>query len=550
MKNKGKLLLKVTYWMLPMALLIMAASLKLENNKQFEISKNLEIFANLYKELNTYYVDDLDPGKTMRTGMEAMVSSLDPFTNYIAESDIEGYRLRTSGKYFGIGAQSQLMDDYVTITRLYKDQPADKAGLKVGDQILAVDGKDAKGKTPEELDFVLQGFPNTDVLITVKRPGVKKPIDIRLVRGEVRRQNVPYSGMIGEDDIIYVALSTFTRNAGKNVSDALRDLRLEYPDAKGVVLDLRENGGGLLVEAVNLSNVFIPKNEVVVTTKGKVKEWDREFRTMNSVVEEEMPLVVLINKNSASASEIVSGVMQDYDRGILLGQRSYGKGLVQNTKQIGYNSQLKMTTAKYYIPSGRCIQSVRYENGEPVDIPDEERAKFKTKNGRTVLDGGGVAPDVYIQRKADHPVINALEKEHLIFDFVTEYYSDEAEVPALAELEFTDYQAFLRFLKDRSFRFQTKSEKLLKQLEKEVNKEGYELGEATQDLAMQIKAEQQKILMTYKEVITDLIEKEVAARYYYEEGRVRLGLRNDVEVKEAVQLLKDRQRYDKLLEAK
>lgn len=533
-----------------MALLIMAATIKQENNKQFEISKNLEIFANLYKELNTYYVDDLDPGKLMRKGMESMVGSLDPFTNYIAESDIEGYRLRTSGKYFGIGAQSQLMGDYVTITRLYKDQPADKAGLKVGDQIMAVDGKDARGKTPEELDFVLQGFPNTDVLITVKRPGENKPVDIRLVRGEVRRQNVPYSGMIGDDDIIYVALSTFTQNAGRNVSNALRDLRIEHPDAKGVVLDLRGNGGGLLIEAVNLSNVFIPKSEIVVTTKGKVKEWDREFRTMNSVIEDEMPLVVLINKNSASASEIVSGVMQDYDRGVLVGQRSYGKGLVQNTKQIGYNSQLKMTTAKYYIPSGRCIQSVVYENGEPVDIPDDQRAKFKTTNGRTVLDGGGVAPDVYITRKADHPVIKALEKEHLIFDFVTDFYAEKAELPGVEELSFTAYDAFLKYLDERSFRFKTESEKLLDKLEKEASDEGYDLGNVTQTLAKQIKAEQRKILLEYKDVITDLIEKEVAGRFYYEEGRVRLGLRNDAEVKEAVKLLNDSDRYDKLLSGK
>lgn len=541
--------MKATYWALPLALLIVMASSQ-PNNKQFEISKNLEIFVNLYKELNTYYVDDLDPGKVMRTGMEAMVGSLDPFTNYIAESDIEGYRLRTAGKYFGIGAQSQLMGDYVTITRLYKDQPADKAGLKVGDQILEVDGKDAKGKTPEELDFVLQGFPDTDVLITVKRPGIERPVDIRLVRGEVRRENVPYSGMIGADDIIYVALSTFTRNAGKNVSDALRDLRIQHPDAKGVVLDLRDNGGGLLLEAVNLSNVFIPKGEVVVTTKGKVKEWDREFRTMNSIVEEELPLVVLINKHSASASEIVSGVIQDYDRGVLLGQRSYGKGLVQNTRQIGYNSQLKLTTAKYYIPSGRCIQSVRYKNGEPVDIPDAERASFTTRNGRTVLDGGGVAPDVFVPRKADHPVIKALEEAHLIFDFVTEYYTEAASVPSIEDLQFTDYDAFLRFLETRSFHFTTKSEQLLQQLKQTATQEGYELGDLTSNLGSAIKREQQKILKEYQSVITDLIEKEVAARFYYEEGRVRLGLRNDIEVKEAIQLLQDRARYDQLLAGK
>ncbi|GAB5554869.1 MAG: S41 family peptidase [Saprospiraceae bacterium] len=542
-----KKFLKLSYWVLPLALLSIAATVEQERNKQFEISKNIEIFANLYKELNTYYVDDLDPGKLMRQGMESMVGSLDPFTNYIAESDIEGYRLRTSGKYFGIGAQSQKMGDYVTIRALYKDQPADKAGLKVGDQILSVDGKDAKGKTPEELDFVLQGFPDTEVLITVKRPGVAKPIDIRLVRGSVRRQNVPYSGMIGEDDIIYVALSTFTQNAGKNVANALRDLRIEHPDAKGVVLDLRGNGGGLLMEAVNLSNVFIPKNEVVVTTKGKVKEWDRSFRTLNSVIEDEMPLVVLINKNSASASEIVSGVMQDYDRGVLVGQRSYGKGLVQNTKEIGYNSQLKMTTAKYYIPSGRCIQSVRYENGEPVDIPDAERTPFKTRAGRAVLDGGGVAPDLKIDRKADHPIIKALEKGNLIFDFVTEYYSKKAEIAPVETLKFTDFSAFTSFLEDKSYRFKTESEKLLEKLKKEADDEGYNLNSATKQLEKQIKVEQNKIIMEYKDVITDLIEKEVAGRYYYEEGRVRLGLRNDIEVKEAVKLLKDTKRYNSML---
>lgn len=288
----------------------------------------------------------------------------------------------------------------------------------------------------------------------------------------------------------------------------------------------------------------------MVTTKGKVKEWDREFRTMNSIVEEELPLVVLINKHSASASEIVSGVIQDYDRGVLLGQRSYGKGLVQNTRQIGYNSQLKLTTAKYYIPSGRCIQSVRYENGEPVDIPDAERASFTTRNGRTVLDGGGVAPDVFVPRKADHPVIKALEEAHLIFDFVTEYYTEAASVPSIEDLQFTDYDAFLRFLETRSFRFTTQSEQLLQQLKQTATQEGYELGDLTSNLGSAIKREQQKILKEYQSVITDLIEKEVAARFYYEEGRVRLGLRNDIEVKEAIQLLQDRTRYDQLLAGK
>ncbi len=545
-----KKLLKIGYWLLPLAFLGMAVGLKQESNKQFEISKNLEIFANLYKELNTYYVDDLDPGSLMRKGMESMVGSLDPFTNYIAESDIEGYRLRSSGKYFGIGAQSKKMGDYVTITKLYKDQPADKAGLRVGDQIMSVDGKDAKGKTSAELDFVLQGFPDTDVLITVKRPGLANPVDINLTRGEVRRQNVPYSGLIGDNDIIYVALSTFTRNAGKNVANALRDLRLENPDAKGVVLDLRGNGGGLLLEAVNLSNVFIPKGELVVTTKGKVKEWDNAFRTLSSVTEGEMPLTILIDKNSASASEIVSGVIQDYDRGVLVGQRSYGKGLVQNTKQIGYNSQLKMTTAKYYIPSGRCIQSVEYKDGEPVNIPDSERTAFKTKNGRAVLDGGGVAPDMKIEAKADLPVIQSLQKANIIFDFITEYYAGKTEVAPVDELRFNDFDAFLAFLDKKQYTFKTQSQKLLDKMVKEATDEGYNLGNTVTQLEKKIKEEQRKIVLDNMDVIADLIEKEVAGRYYYEEGSVRIGLRNDKEVEEAIKLLKDTKRYEKYLKGK
>jgi len=538
---------KIGLWVLPLAFLGLAAGMKQERNKQFEISKNLEIFANLYKEVNNYYVEDLDPGKLMRTGLEAMVGSLDPFTNYIAEADIEGYRLRTSGQYYGIGAQSQRMGDYVTITKLFKAQPADQAGLKVGDQILMVDGKDAKGKSSEELDFILQGFPDTEVQIRVKRPGINKPIDIVLVRGEVKQENVPYSGMIGDDDIIYVPLTTFTQNAGRNVGNALRDLRVDHPNAKGVVLDLRGNGGGLLSEAVNVSNVFVPRNKLIVTTKGKVKEWDRAFNTLNSVIEDELPVVVLINKNSASASEIVSGVLQDYDRGVLLGQRSYGKGLVQNTKEVGYNSRVKMTTAKYYIPSGRCIQSVEYENGEPVDVPDDQRNTFKTVNGRTVLDGGGVAPDVEIKKRSSHPIIKSLEKAHIIFDFVSEYYAGKTEITPIEDLKFSDFDAFLKYLNDREYRYKTESQKLLDKLSKEATEEGYKLKDAIKKLDQDIKGEQRRIIKDYEDVIVDLIEKEVAGRYYYEEGRVRMGLRNDIEVVEAVKLLNDPARYAKIL---
>lgn len=515
-------------------------------NKYFEILKNLEIFSNLYKEINTYYVDDVDPGHLMRVGIDAMVESLDPFTNYISESQIEGYRYMTEGRYNGIGAVSEKMGDYVTITELYEGQAADEAGLKAGDKIIAVDGKDAVDKDPEALNNILRGFPGTEVELTVRRPGRDGDFNVKLVRTEVQVPNVPYYGMVS-DDIGYVALTTFTREAGKNVASAVKSLKEEHPNLKGVVFDLRGNGGGLLSEAVNVSNVFIPRGEVVVTTKGKVEEWDRSFSTMGEPVDKEIPLVVLINKNSASASEIVSGVMQDYDRGVLIGQRSYGKGLVQNTRDIGYNSKLKLTTAKYYIPSGRCIQSVEYEEGEPVDIPDGRRTPFKTRSGRTVLDGGGVKPDMTIKQFTDGGIVKSLIDQHLIFDYVTRYCYGKDSIQAVEEFRFTQFDDFIEFLEERSFDYDTDSEKLLKKLRKTSAKEGYELEERINALEAAIDGDKKDALQENREIITDLIEKEVASRYYYQSGKIKMGLRNDQEIKDAIDLLGDTARYNAIL---
>ncbi|MCB9054202.1 MAG: S41 family peptidase, partial [Lewinellaceae bacterium] len=433
----------------------MAASFQ-PDNKYFEILKNIEIFTNLYKEINTYYVDDVDPGHLMRIGIDAMVESLDPFTNYISESEIEGYRFMTEGKYNGIGAISQKMGEYVTITELYQGQAADKAGLRPGDQIIAVDGQDATGKDPDAINDILRGFPGTSVKLTIRRPGRDADFDIELVRGEVQVPNVPYHGIVA-DGIGYVALTTFTREAGTNVANAVKDLKDKNPGLKGIIFDLRGNGGGLLNEAVNICNVFIPRGELVVTTKGKVKEWDRAFSTMNQPIDLDIPLTVLINKNSASASEIVSGVIQDYDRGVLIGQRSYGKGLVQNTRDIGYNSKLKLTTAKYYIPSGRCIQSVEYEDGEPIHIPDDQRTPFKTRSGRTVLDGGGVKPDVMIDKFTDAAIVQGLLEQHLIFDYVTQFCLKHDSIPNVEEFYFQDFDGFVQFLEERQFDYDTES---------------------------------------------------------------------------------------------
>ncbi len=519
------------------------------NSNYFEIAKNIEIFTNLYKEVNTGYVDELDPAKLMKTGVDAMLESLDPYTNYISEGQIEGYRFMTEGKYNGIGADIRIIGDKPTLVSPYKDAPADKAGLKAGDKILKIDGKSTDGKSTDEIHAFIKGYPGTEVRLTIERPGEKKEMEIALVRGEVNIANVPYSGMVSED-VGYVNLTTFTREAGRNVANALKDLKVEQPNLKGVILDLRGNGGGLLAEAVNLSNVFIPKNELVVSTKGKVKDWDRSFKTLNAPIDEQVPLVVLINKNSASASEIVSGVIQDLDRGVLIGQRSYGKGLVQNTKDIGYNAKVKMTTAKYYIPSGRCIQAVEYDEGEPVDIADDKRTPFKTRNGRTVLDGGGVKPDIVLDPDADSEILNILEEKNIVFNYVTEWILKNPEVTDAETFRFTDWDGFIQFLELTKFNYDTESEDLLDKLKDTAVKNNYLSAADISTLDNKIIAAKKAELVRHKDLIVNMIEKEIVSRYLYEKGRVQIGLRNDKEIKEAMDLFNDKAKYDSILKGK
>ncbi|RME97257.1 MAG: S41 family peptidase [Bacteroidetes bacterium] len=516
------------------------------NDKYFEIIKNIEIFTNAYKELNTNYVDEIDPGQLMRTGLEAMVGSLDPFTNYISEADIEGYRFQTEGRYRGIGAKSEQIGEYITITELYRGQPADQAGLKPGDQIISVDGQSAVGRTLEEMESVMRGFPGTTMNLVIRRPGLAEEMTITLTRGEVEVPNVPYLGML-QDDIGYINLSVFSQQASRNVANALRDLKAQTPKLKGLVLDLRGNGGGLLAEAINLCNIFIPRGEVVVTTRGKVKDWDRVYKTQNQPIDTEIPLVVLINKNSASASEIVSGVMQDYDRGVLIGQRSYGKGLVQNTMDIGYNARVKITTAKYYIPSERCIQSVEYENGEPKHIPDDQRARFKTRNGRVVLDGGGIKPDILLDPLTDDGIVKALLDEFIIFDYVTQWVQQHPTIDSVDVFNFTDFADFESYLDKRKFQYNSEAEKVLADFKAKAEAEGLDVKSEVKRMEASINAAQQAELNRYRNEIIDLIEKEIVGRYYYQRGKVQMGLRNDEEVSEAIKLLNDTARYQAIL---
>lgn len=527
-----------------------AATTNIGENRHFEIIKNIQIFTSLYKEVNTNYVDEIDPGEFMRIGLDAMMQSLDPYTVYYSEADIEGYRFITEGKYHGIGAGADMIGDYVTVTSVNKDTPADKAGIKVGDKILSVDGQNAKGKSMEDFNYIIKGAPGSSVKLVIERKGSSKPITKNVVREEVKVENVPYYGLL-KDDIGYIALTKFTRQASNNVRHAFKELKKEKEDMKGLVLDLRGNGGGFLNEAVNICNIFIPKNELVVTTRGKIRDWDRSFRTTGDPTDLDIPIVILINKKSASASEIVSGVIQDYDRGVLIGQQSYGKGLVQNTMDLGYNAKVKVTTAKYYIPSQRCIQAVEYKNGEPVEIPDDERQKFETRNGRTVLDGGGIRPDIKIKSPANEGILKSLLDQHFIFDFVSEWAAQDREMPDNVEdFYFKEFNQFLSFIEKRNYDFDSDSDLLFKKLKKTAGKEGYNIDGSFNQLESALKAAKRNEVVNNEDAIIKMIEKEIAGRYYYENGKIRMGLRNDSEVKEAIKLIENPNEYNRILRGK
>jgi len=544
---KDKIMKKFKNLGLLFVVLIGISATTINNDKLYEISKNIEIFVNVYKELNANYVDDLDPNQLMRIGIDAMVNSLDPYTNYISEAQVESYRISTDGKYEGMGALVRKVDEYVTIVEVYENSAATEAGLLAGDQIIAIEGKSTKNKSRADVTTFFRGVPGTKVRLKIKRPNVPE-FDVDLTRGEVTIPNVPYSGFVA-DDIGYVALTTFTPNAGKNIRKAIRELKNENNNIKGLILDLRSNGGGLLKEAISVSNIFIPQNVECVSVRSKVIERDESYKTMATPLDLEIPLVVLINKTSASASEIVSGVIQDYDRGVLMGQRSYGKGLVQNTKDVGYNSRVKLTTSKYYIPSGRCIQSVEYENGEPVDIPDDKRSKFKTKAGRTVLDGGGVSPDVVLVKNPNPEILDSLRSNNIIFKYVTETVAKmDTSQKELEEIVFTDFEDFKKFSADLGFEFNSKNQNLLKELKANFEKtDKKDLALDISQIDSKITASNKEAIDKYKKIIIDDIEVEIATRKHFQKGKVFQKLKNDSEIVAAVNLLNDESKYNSLI---
>ena len=543
---------KIKYIAIAMVILAGTVATHPNKDKYFEIVKNMDIFATLYKEVNAYYVDELNPSIVMRTGIEAMLASLDPYTNYIPEDDIENYRTTATGEYAGIGAMVDVKDGISTVLLPYEGFAADRAGLKIGDQIMRVNGIDIRGKSTEDTRKLLNGQARSEITLKVKRYGVEKMFDVMLKREKITVKNVPFNGMVNEN-VGYMRLTDFTTKAGNEVRGALLDLKEQ--GAEKIILDLRGNPGGLLNEAVNICNVFIPKNQEVVTTKGKMEEWTQLYNTLNIATDTDIPLAVLINNGSASASEIVSGVMQDYDRGVLIGRKSYGKGLVQQTRPLAYNSQLKVTMAKYYIPSGRCIQALDYNHrnldGSVGKVPDSLKSEFLTSKGRLVFDGGGVDPDILVDRTEYAPVTLSLLENDLIFHFATDYHfnHDTIDSPKTFRLSSSEYASFEDWVNEKEFSYQTKLETQLDLL-KEVAKSDTHFDDiniAITSLENKISDTKEKDLQTYENEIKILLEQEIASRYYLERGMIESTFEKDRDILMAMDVLLDMDRYNAII---
>jgi len=520
----------------------------------FEISKNLDIFSSLYKELNIFYVDETDPGELMKTGIDAMLESLDPYTTYIPESEKEDFEFMTTGQYGGIGAVISKNGDWVFVSEPYEGFPADKAGLIAGDKFLEIAGETVKGKSTSDVSKVLKGEPNTAVKVLIEREGLDKPFEVEIIREEIKLNSVPYYGLIS-DSIGYIKTRSFTRNISKEVIDAYQDMNAD-DELKGLVLDLRGNPGGLLNEAISLANIFIDRGQEIVFTKGKIKDWDKSYKARNEAIDTEIPLVVLINRSSASASEIVSGAVQDLDRGIVIGQRSFGKGLVQQTRKLSYNAQLKVTTAKYYIPSGRCIQALDYSNrdedGSVGKVPDSLRTEFKTLvNKRSVFDGGGITPDITIEPQKFSNILRSLVSKRHIFNFANQFRRNNDSIEDAMSFVIKDdvYEQFKQYLNDKEYEYETNTEKAIKKLEKDAEGEKYlaDLKDHLESISSKMEESKNNDIERFKSEISELLEMEIATRYFYQKGKIETTIKHDEEIAKAIDVLNDIDTYNAIL---
>lgn len=524
-----------------------------QENKDFKLTKNLDIYISLFRELNAFYVDDIDPEKLVHKSINSMLATLDPYTVFYPEDETGDLDFMTTGKYGGFGSLIRKSGDYIMVTNVYKGFPADRSGIRPGDLMISIDGKSLKGVSSDRASSMLKGEPGTEAEIMIRRNG--EEIVKKLKRERIAISAVPYYGMVDENTG-YIRFTNFTQNCIAEVREALIDLK-EKQGATDLILDLRSNPGGLVTEAVEIVNLFVKPGQEVVSTRGRAKQYDAVFRTTKSPVAPDMPVVVLINRASASASEIVAGAIQDLDRGIIVGERSYGKGLVQVARPLSYKAQVKMTTAKYYIPSGRCIQAVDFshpnEDGSVGLIPDSLIKTFKTRNGRPVKDGGGIIPDVTVSSDMLNRFTSELYVQNVVFDYATRYYWSKPQPSTLDSLKVTDVDMdqFKTFLTERKFTYKTGSESLIDELVSVAGEEGlYEENKETiEKLKSGLSHTLDREMKLYGPDVKELIESELAGRYFYDWGMVKYSIGRDTQVREAISIAGDGARYASLLKA-
>lgn len=522
------------------------------DQKNFEISKNLDIFYTLVRELNLFYVDEVNPDKLIKTGIDDMLETLDPYTVFIPESEMDDFKFMTTGEYAGIGAMISKRGNQIIVAEPYEGFPAQKSGLRAGDIFIEVDGKAVDKMAVSDVSEILKGPAKKPIKVKMQRPGDKKPFTLDIVREEIQIDPVTYFGMI-DAKTGYIRLSSFTDGCAESVREAVLALR-DKKGATSLVLDLRSNPGGLLGEAVKVTNLFINHGQEIVSTKGKVSQWDKTYRATEQPVDSVMPLIVLVNSGSASASEIVAGALQDLDRAVIMGNRTFGKGLVQTTRDLSYNTKLKVTTAKYYIPSGRCIQALDYthrnKDGSVGNIPDSLITEFKTKNGRIVKDGGGVTPDIRNIQDTLSALSYKLVQDYMIFDFATAYVADHKTIPPADQFAINDdiYKEFHQFLTDKKFSYESRSEQTLKILVETAKKERYyetvqnEFTALEKGLTLNLNQDLDKS----REEVGDLLKDEIVSRYYYQKGAIIAALGTDKEIRRVIELFHNPSEYTQI----
>ena len=527
-------------------------SFKSGDDRNFQIAKNLDIFNSIVKELDMFYVDTIDPNKTIREGIDNMLYSLDPYTVYYPENDQDELEMMVKGSYGGIGSLIRYnpKSKYTVIAEPYEGMPAAESGLKAGDLLLEIDGKDLKGNS--DVSTLLRGQVGTSFKLKVQRPGVKEPLEFNIVRRSIQMPTIPYYGVM-DGQVGYINLSSFSGNPSKDFKKAFLDLKKQ--GITSLVIDLRNNGGGLLDQAVEIVNMFVPRGKTIVTTKGKIKQASNTYKTLREPLDTDIPIAVLVNSGTASSSEILSGSLQDLDRAVIVGNRTYGKGLVQVPRSLPYGGNLKITTSKYHIPSGRCVQAIDYahrnEDGSVARIPDSLTTVFHTAAGREVRDGGGVSPDIEVKQERLPNILFYLVRDNLIFDYATDYCLKHPAIASAKEFELTDadYEEFKNKVKGADFKYDQQSEKILNTLKEAAEFEGYmkDASDEFKALENKLKHNLDRDLDYFSKDIKKMIAEEIIKRYYYQEGAIIQQLKDDKDLDEAVKVLTNPERYQQIL---